>query len=104
MAGIDVAEQQGRMPASDVDVFQHRLEAGYQRWLTVADLQCVAADWYATGQEFCRQRIHIDEILQILPTWNPRGLMCRNAADDQLNNFRQFVRHYLTRGYEDALK
>ena len=73
-------------------------------WLQDEDWQPLAAEWYSLSQELCRHGISIDELTALLEGMRPESMSLNDCGPHSWGRFRDAVRYYVVRGYQDAIR
>ena len=73
-------------------------------WLQDVNSQAVAAEWYELGERLCRRSVRIDDVFNTLERFRPGDMPAHACGDQSWAALRSFIRYYIIRGYQDAIK
>jgi hypothetical protein len=79
------------------------LSRSVARWATGDISQELAAEWYQTSQNLCRKGIPIDQVLHFVERATEDMPVCEKRPSSWAQ-FRSYVRYYVVRGYQDAIR
>jgi hypothetical protein len=64
----------------------------------------LAADWYQISQKLCRWGVPMDEVIHRIEQLRPVSTIGSERGEHTWSNFREFIRYYIVRGYQDAVR
>ena len=110
----------GEAPIPPTVVLQQEVTESLTAWLEEQECQAIAEKFYRIGQVSLRQGIPLQKLFKVIHRWTEQVLMsqslkrpCMKAftsngksreTQDAAEEFMAFVRHYLIRGYQDAIR
>ena len=104
MSCTTVTSYPGTLSESETEQIRAIISRSVSVWLQDINSQAVAAEWYELGERLCRRSVRIDDVFNALEHFRPADLPARACGDRNWGALRSFIRYYIIRGYQDAIK